>query len=752
MLDRTKSLRASDAAAAVEEFDLREIINFLWRRWKLIAAVTAVAILVGIAYLGQATPFYTANVQILLEPPKAKVLGQSQVLSDPALDNVAFEGQLAIIRSTVLLRRVVAKEKLINDPEFGAALSSNGWTLFGEIKSFFSEKPAPITRKSPIEANSIGVIPANELAVIGNLQAALDVKRVAPGQANLINIAVASTNPVRAARLANAVSDAYIVDQLDTRFEAAARASAWLTDRVADLRKELRNSEEAVAQFRAQNSLPTSSSGATLSQEQIGQLNGRLVVARTEVAERKAQLEMLQKAESRGPNMAALGDLTNVGAIADLRRQLADLSRQEADLATRYSNKHPSLVNIHAQMHDVRRQIGTEVERAAAKIDEDYQLAKAREEALVKALKEATGQTGLDASKTIALRELERTAAVNSTLFEDFLQRSRITQEQSTFEARDSRVITPALPPLSPSAPRKGPVLVIAAVIGLVGGVVAAAAVELLHTGFTTPHEVEELLNLPVLASLSKQRDVDLIVDGEVATLPALPLLKPTSRFSEALRGLRSGVRMADVDNPPKVLQFASSLPEEGKTTLALCYSASAAQSGSRVLVVDCDLRHPSVSRYFGLEKNKGLVDYLIGEAKIEDVVHFQPATGFWVLPAGGRTQNPPDLLGSERMRSAVEELQTKFDLIVVDTPPMEPVIDALIVAKYLADKVVFVIRWASTAREIARSSTQQLTDHAKVVGVVFNHVVDSEARKYKSYTNLYHYGSGAGYDKYYDS
>jgi len=753
MLDQVKPLKTPglDAAAEAEGFDLRDIANFLWRRWKFIASVTVLAALVGTVYLSRQTPVYTSSTQILLDPHKSsKALGQDEEVT---FDLASIEGQMAIIRSTVFLRRVVEKERLVNDPEFGSSpAASDGWTLVAAVKSFFSRNSAPDPRsdahKTAQQENPVGVIPADVLATIGNLQGAMVVTRTS--QAYLINITFTSADPARAARLANAVADAFVVDQLDTRFEAAKRASSWLSDRLVDLRKQLRESEEAVAQFRAENNLAQASSSSTLSQEQLGQLNGSLVSARTEAAEKKAQLDILQKIENNGGDVALLPEVMNGPAIADLRKQVADLSRQEADLRTRYSDKHPALVNVHAQMQDVRREIAAEAQRSAAKIREDYQLAQARQAAIAKALQEVTGQTDLDASKAITLRELERTAAVNKSLFEDFLQRARLSDQQSTFEVRDSRVITPALPPAAPSAPKKALVMLIAIVSGLMAGVGGAFAVELLNAGFTTPRQVEDLLHLPLLASISFMRETDLAIDGKATAISMLPLLRPMSRYSEAIRSLRSGIQMADVDHPPKVLQVTSTLPGEGKTTLSLSLAVSAAQSGLKVLFIDCDLRHPSASRFQGLEKEKGLVEYLIGEAELKDVLHFQETSRHWVVPAGGDTQNPSDLLGSDRLKKLIEQLRTNFDLIVVDTAPMGPVVDAVIVAQHLADTVVFVARWASTAREMVRRSVQQLSGHAKVAGIVFNQVDDAEAQKYSKYAYSYYYGGGSYYNRYY--
>jgi capsular exopolysaccharide synthesis family protein len=270
----------------------------------------------------------------------------------------------------------------------------------------------------------------------------------------------------------------------------------------------------------------------------------------------------------------------------------------------------------------------------------------------------------------------------------------------------------------------------------------------MLNAGFTTPRQVEDMLDMPLLASISKMEARDLSNDGAVLTIPQYPLIKPLSRFSESIRALRSAIQMTDVDHPPKVIQVTSTIPGEGKSTIAMTLASSAAQSGHRVLIIDCDLRHPSTSRYFQADKREGLVDYLMGAAEIQKVISFDETLRLFILPAGGKTQNPPDLLGSEKLKVLIETLREKFDLIVIDTPPMGPVVDPLIVAN-LADKVVFVVRWAATAREMIAHSIQRLHGHKKVAGVVFNYVIDSQAQKYGKYAYSYYYG-GRYYKKYY--
>jgi exopolysaccharide transport family protein len=731
-------------------FDFREGLNFVWRQWRFIAGVTALITLIGAIYLLRQVPLYTASTQILLNLSKEKAAGQDVVLSDQAVDLPMIESQIAVIKSSTLLRRVVDKERLVNDIEFGPGPVAIGSApgVLSSIKNFFSRGPEPQPDAEPAKpAGALDAMSPDTISTIENVKQAVGVTRA--GQAYVLSVTFTSADPAKAARLANAVADAYVVDKLDARFDSARRASAWLSDRLVELRQQLRESEQAVAQFRTDNNLVQASPGASLNQEQLGQLNGRLVGARSETAEKKARLDLLQRVEAQGGNVSALPDVMNSGAIAELRKQENDVSRQEAELRARYSDRHPAVVNLRAQLADIHRAMAAEVARQTANIRNEYELAKARQSAVEKTLSDVTGKTGLDNAKAITLRELDRTAAVNKSLFEDFLQRARITQEQSTFEARDSRVISSAVPPPSPSWPKTNLVILGSLLLGLMAGVGGAYLVEKLNAGFTTPRQVEDLLELPLLTSISRMETRDLTADGAVLTIPQYPCVKPLSRFSEAIRTLRSAIQMSDVDNPPKVIQVTSTIPNEGKSTLSMTMAASAAQSGLKVLIIDCDLRHPSISRYFNGEKNIGLVDYLVGGAELEKVIAHDEGLCVYYLPAGGKTQNPPDLLGSEKFKLLIDQLRDRFDLIVIDTPPIGPVVDPLIVS-HLVDKVVFVVRWAATAREMVAHSIERLSGRKKVAGVVFNHVIDAEAQKYGKYAYSYYYG-GRYYKKYYN-
>jgi len=207
---------------------------------------------------------------------------------------------------------------------------------------------------------------------------------------------------------------------------------------------------------------------------------------------------------------------------------------------------------------------------------------------------------------------------------------------------------------------------------------------------------------------------------------------------------------MTDVDHPAKVIQITSAVPGEGKTTMALSLAASAASARHKVLLIDADLRHPSATRLFDWQKEVGLVDVLLGETDVEAATKFHEKGGYWMLPAGSKTQSPTDLLGSERMKSLIADLKNTYDLIFIDTPPAGPVVDPVVVSHF-TDKIVLVVRWAATARELVRPVVEQLGGHKNIAGVAFNRVNVRQAQKYGKYAYSYYYGSRY-YKNYYSS
>lgn len=713
---------STSAEVAPPAPDLRQMVDFLLRRWKVITLTALTVMALTLIVVVALTPRYTATAQILLEPRKERIFGADSILPDLDLDSGSIDSHISVLTSTNLLARVVEKQNLTRDEEF---VDTDSPGLLGAARSWLL--PAEV---SPAAQESSG-IPEPTLRAIAALRDRLDVKRVA--RQYVLAVSVTSVDPLKAARLANAVADAFVVDRLEARYEAAKRASNWLTERMAGLREQLRHSEEDVAKFREENKLTTTTSEGkvTVSEQQLSELNAKLVAARAETAERKAKFEQADKVRAAGGNLQAIPDVVRSQVISDLRKQEAEVTRKEADASARYSDQHPTVINARAERRDIERSIGAEVARIIANLKNDYDVSLARERSLQTSLDLLTGQgAGGNTPVAIRLRELERINAANKTLYEDFLSRAKITREQSAFEESEARVISPAVKANAPTFPKKSLFMALALLLGLALGTAGAWALEMLSSGFATAREVEDRLGRPVLASVPLLLPAERRIEGKVLDPLGYSLKKPLSRYTEAVRALRVGVQMADVDQPPKVVLITSSVPKEGKSTLAACLAYSAAKAGQRVVLVDADLRRPATTATFGLEGQPGVVDVLTGAAALENAIAGGQIS---ILPAGMKSQNPADLLASVRMQHVVQRLREAYDLVLIDTSPVAPVVDARLLMR-LADKAVFVVRWQTTPREVAESCLAQLSADRKVAGIAFNLVNEKKARQYSGY------------------
>ena len=735
MIDQVRSAVTGNVGQVSESdtIDLRQILYFFWRWWKFILLTGA--ILTGVTFVGlrAVTPRYTATAQVLLDPGSQKYLGNLNTAPEVILEDAKIDSQLSLIRSTNLLRRAVETTNLTNDPEFNASTPSGLFTLLTQWLATVDEvapKAAP---------SSSDTIPPD--AAIRALRSSLDVTRV--HRSYVVSISVTSVDPAKAALLANTVAEAYVIDQLNARYETAKTAANWFSQRVEGMREQVKQSEEEVTQFRK----------LLLGDYRLAfsELNSKLVAARAETAARRATYEQAAQLQRQDGNLETVSEVGRSPVISALRSQQAVTTQKIAELANRYNNDHPLVIRARAELRDINHGIAAEIGRIVSNLKNEYDVAKSREDSMQKSLDGISGAaSGLDNSVRIRLRELERINAANKSLFENFLSQSKIISAQSTLDVRDSRIISPAEEPPVPSFPRKSLILSFVMVVGCFIGIVGGVAFEMLSPGFSTQREVEQKVGVPVLASIPLLSSKERTVDGKVLDPSDYCHRVPLSHYAEAVRALRTGVQITDVDDPPKVVLIISAVPKEGKSTLAISLAFSALKAGLQTIVIDGDLRHSSLSRHFGLEKSPGLVDFLAGTIGLEQTILSRE--GIMILPVGSKSQNPPDLLGSARVKALVEKLREDYDYVIIDTPPIGPVIDAK-VAMALADKIIFVVRWQSTPREIVAQAIKRLGAGRKLAGIVLGMVDEAKvlrydpdslysSRRYKSYYQ------GAGPDR----
>ena len=683
---------ATDSANIAEPIplDVREIFDFLLRRWKFIFGIATITFAAFLIAAYAIPPSYMASAQILLDSPKDYITQQDPLNSEATESSTFVESQLAVLGSSSLLQKVVDGEKLAEDPDFG-------------------------------------------LAALEWLKGALEVSRV--GISDVIELSVTSYDPERAASLANALAQAYVTDRVESRYDGAKKASTWLSERAESLRIELSRSEVAVEKFRSEHNLLGTKTGS-LTEQQMSELNIALINARAELATKEAKSQQVDRLLSTGGDLQAISDVLESVVVSALKAQHAVVTRREADLRLRYGERHPEVLAAQAERRDIEEQIAAEIQRLVGNLKNEVEAARAREAALARALTSVSDRSETEGQVGVQLRDLERIATANKELFETFLSRSKIAEEKSAMLHSGVRVITHAEVPDVPIFPNKPLFAALGLVFGVLFGGAGAVLRELLASGFLAKREIEEALAVPVLASVPRLADWS----GPRKT-PAQPVAylsrRPLSRYSEAIRRLRLGIQtVPGSDGAPHLILVTSAMPGEGKTTLLLSLACSAVADGERVLVIDADLRLSAATAFFGMAGKAGLVDLLSLPMKAADAIHLDERSGICVLPAGAKTLNPPALLASKRMRSILEELRGTFDTVIVDAPPVGPAADASILAKHV-DRIVFVVKWRETSREMVGEAIRHLGGRSKIAGVALTMVDEPKLPRYGRYTSL---------------
>lgn len=739
-------------AGALGPIDLRGLATVLLRRWLVVACGVLGVVGLAVAWLLQVAPVYTATAQLLIDSRQQRLLNKtdSQYEIALALESSSIATEVTLIRSFSIARRVAERLRLDTATPAGTAQPAQRAGPLAVLKSVVrgSEPGAPhqdTPGTADVPAGDPGALSPQMLAAIGMVQGGTVVRRLAATY--FIEIAFSHRDPAMAAKLANAVAEAYLDEQLEARYQAAKRAAGWLSERLAALRLQLHASERALADHRAKYNL-VSPKGGTISDQQAAEVNAQLVSARAQTVEKKAKFDQAQKILSGGVGLETVAAVMDSPVIAALRQQEAALARSEADQLTRYGPEHPAIVKVRAERADIRRQMGREMSRLVQTLKTDYEFSLRKEQSLQSSLDELTLAGNRDDGAVIRLRELEREAQSNRVLFDNLLSRFKEVEQQTTVSGPESRIVAPAFKPTGPSYPNKRGTLMMALIAGLAFGVGAAFLLEYVESGFATIEQVEHVLKVPVLAIVPQLSKREREFEGKVLPIPELVARRPLSQFGESIRSIRVGTQMSNIDEPPRLILVTSAVPSEGKTTIALSMAYSAAAAGQRVLVLDCDLRHPSSSRHFNLHEAPGLTDLLLGEAPPEKVFAATSLPRLTIIPAGTTTRHPPDILGSERMRLLLDTLRTSYDAVYIDAPPTSPVIDAALLST-LVDKVVLVVQWRKTPRDVVRRSMQAIEQpRHRVAGIVLNNTQLGRMASYGTYYSYY----GKQYQKYYAS
>jgi polysaccharide biosynthesis transport protein len=745
--------RGLDIPAALEyaqatPTDLRSVLGVMLRHWKLICALPLVAMVGTYLLLTLVPRQYKSTTEVLIVNPKV----QSETTVRPtagAPDAAAMSTEIALIQSKSLALRVAKELELDKEPKFpqnGAIsqlLEKLGLSRQKGADEAGQPEAGPELPTAPRDATGPEQPSAALDAAAEELRQGLQVERL--GLSYVMSISITTQDPALSQRIVDSVAKNFFAEELEARSDARGRAAGWLKKWVSELRDSLSQTEGEIEKIKAESGLNDIGANAiglsvNVAEQQMSELNKQLGDARSEVMEKKLRLEQARHLFQTGGDIQAIPDVMASSPITQLRQQQSELRWREQQLRNQLGDRHGEVLAVRNQLASINRQMGDEAQHILSNLQSTYDLALERQHALEGNLRSLATSGSDTGSAYVKLRALQPAADAKRKLFEQALGDLDELSRRAAADDEGGRVIAPASLALPPNTLRLVMIYVLVGAFGTAVGVLIAFLTEHLHSGYRTHAMAERTLGYPVVGMIPivRRRFRRISSDALVKAL----MREQRSQLSTSVETARMVLRFSQVGTAPKVVVLTSAIPGEGKSVVARLLATSSAMAGLRTALVDCDLHHGSLSKRFGRNRS-GLGAVLNGESDLASVIVQDPTTGLFIIPAGFASKSPADLLSSEAMHDLVAQLRLQYDYVVMDAPPLLPVVDALALAA-IADKIVMIIEWGRTSRTNVSEALKTLRfARRSIAGIVLNKV---------DYKRLASYGYGFGRDYTYGS
>jgi succinoglycan biosynthesis transport protein ExoP len=725
-------------AVTAQDSLLREYMRVLIKsKWVVIGSVALVVGVVTISTL-RTTPIYEAvgSIAINKMDPVTFNLKDSSSSVD-YYDPADMDTEVRILKSDLLALQVIRQLGLDKPPASNA-------------------KTKPSSSSLELTTDAMQPDSARTSAVLAGFKGSLQVALVP--NTRIIEIRYRSPDKNLAARVVNTLANTYVEQNFKTRFESTMQASDWLSKQLVDLQMKVETSQEKLVKYQKEHEILGIDEKQNITTAKLDELNRELTSAESARMEKESIYHLVQAGDSdsiaaaANADGAAKGSSANSALLEKLREQQADLKIQVAQLSTQFGPSYPKLAQLNSQLKEVDAQIQSEMRKVAARLRGDYLAALQRETMLRGALEKQKQEANKLNESAIEYSLLKRDVDANRTLSEGLLEKLKEAGVTAGLRSNNFRIVDVARVPTAPSGPNILRNLALALALGFSTGIGLAFLLESMDNTVRTPEQAQTVAALPSLGMIPLGSRTEREVAGReklalASSKEAVELVtrsRPRSQMAESYRALRTSLLLTFAGGPPKVILITSALPEEGKTTTSVNSAIVLAQKGTRVLLIDADLRRPSIHKTLGMGPKLGLSNVLTGTAALSQAII--PSTilpELFILPAGTPPPNPAELLASAKMKNVLEELRKQYDHIVIDSPPTLSVTDAVVMSTG-ADAVVLVIRSGHTTKPALRRARDILMQvNARVCGVLVNAVDLSSPDYYYHYEYQGKYGHG---------
>ncbi|TBW09306.1 polysaccharide biosynthesis tyrosine autokinase [Azotobacter chroococcum] len=716
-----------------DEIDLLRLWQTLWRsKWSILALVLVVVMVAILAVLS-ITPIYRAGATLLIEQKQANVVSIEQVYGLEGSGNEYLQTQFEMLKSRALAERVVRELNLTTHPEFDPRQQPEPLIdIKGLLAGFSLAKVVPATLPEDLEE---GIDPVEAQIFDSVTKAFMERISITPvGKSQLVKVEVEMADARLAARAANAMANGFIESQMEATMQMSMTATHWMHTRLDELKIKLKEAEDRLQAFREKENLVDVDGVATISAAELSATSDRMIDARRQRAEAESLYRQVQASRSAGwERLATIPAVLGDPLIQQFKANEAKAQSKVDELSKRYGDRHPTMEAARTELAAASASLRGQVEQVIAGIERNYQMAAANEGSLRASVETNKAQLQNISRKEFKLRDLQREVEANRALYDTFLSRLKETTATADLESANARVVDQAVVPTLPIKPKKALIVAIAGLLALFAGIGLSLLLDALNNTFKSTEDVENKLNMPVLGILP------LVKNKQRNQIAHLFSNNEDRSFAESIRTIRTGLILSSPDQPHQVLVITSSIPNEGKSTVASNLAFALGQM-EKILLIDADLRRPTLAKNFDFPVGTpGLANLIAGTARLEDCV--RQVNGIAMIGAGAVPPNPLELLSSPRFAKIIEVLKSKYERIVIDSPPTHAVSDAIVLATQ-ANALIYVIKSEATSIPLAQKGIGQLLqNNAPITGIVLNQVDVQKAQKYGySYGGYYDY------------
>ncbi|ANP67586.1 capsular biosynthesis protein [Vibrio alginolyticus] len=673
------------------------------KNWLSIAAFTLLFSLTCTWYIYSKASIYQATATLLIQEEQKSALSIEEVYGVDTTKKEYFQTQIAILKSNHIADKVIRELNLTPLPEFTSSGGLN--KKIDQIKSIPFVQDLLNVAPSPKETAQFS---ESYYQALQAFRSKLDIEPVRNTQ--LVRIRFRSTDPKLATTIANAVGQAYIDANFEAKLVVTQNAATWLTNNSQKLEERLRNSEQALQEFLLKEGLIDINGIDEIYANELEELTRKLNIAVNKRIEAQTLIQLLRRKSSQSlDSLLSIDEFANQAQIRDLKLSEAQAAKNLSELAQRYGPKHDRMIQAKAQLAEIQSRTQQLIRDISFSKQQDLLAAKAQEDMLRAELDNKKSDFQSLGSQKARYEQLKREVESNKALYEAFLNREKETNATSDYKNVTARFTDKAIIPLFPVAPQRIKLVLIATFFGFAIACALVIILETMREVIRSTADVQEKLGVTCLGVIPMVKKRNLRKNGVSYTAY---LDDEEKLFSEACRSVRTSLLLRLTNTKQKILPFTSAIPEEGKTSTSINMAVSFSKM-EKVLIIDCDLRRPSIAKRFGIaESSPGLTHILTMDTPIKDCVTHIKEANLDVLPAGLIPPNPQELLASDRFKKLLEHFQNKYDRIIIDTPPLLSVSDALILGQY-ANGLITVIRSESTKSSLVNLALSKQIQHS---------------------------------------